>query len=63
MALMASDVTFDLGLQEYMDYGDRKTNRHYQSPTYINNNIPDLSSESNNSLYFIPSDVVPNHFG
>lgn len=69
---LASDVIFDLGRQEYVDYGSG--NAHHQlSPTYTttitnnNNNIPitmNTISESFNPLYFVPTrHVVPNHFG
>ncbi|EGT48786.1 hypothetical protein CAEBREN_00602 [Caenorhabditis brenneri] len=71
---LTSDDIFDLGRQEYMDFGSGN-NHHYQlSPTYTNinnNNIPTsmntenpIISSSFNPSYLIPTrHVVPNHFG
>lgn len=46
--LMGNDDIFDLGRHEYGDFG------------FNNNN---MSSESFDPSYFIPSQVIPNHFG
>lgn len=63
---LTSDDIFDLGRQEYMDFGAGNTHHHQLSPTYTNmntNNIPLISSSFIPS-YFIPTrHVVPNHFG
>lgn len=71
---LTSDDIFDLGRQEYMDFGSGNTH-HQLSPTYTtitnNNNIPTsmnisppIISSSFNPLYFVPTrHVVPNHFG
>ncbi|EGT48783.1 hypothetical protein CAEBREN_28398 [Caenorhabditis brenneri] len=71
---LTSDDIFDLGRQEYMDFGLGNTHHYQQSPTYTNinnNNIPtsmninnSIISSSSNPSYLIPTrHGVPNHFG